>query len=345
MNAPEPDELPGLDLHRLRAYLDVEMPGMVTGELTGELVQGGRSNLTYIVGDGTREWVVRRPPLGHVLATAHDMSREHRMLTALADTSVPVPRTDLLCQDEEVLGAPFYVMEYVRGTVFRTAEQTETLDEQQRQDLSFQLMDVLADLHSIDPASVGLAEFGRPEGFLERQVRRWTKQLKASHSREVEGIDELSQRLAASVPTSGRVGIVHGDYRLDNVIVGDDQRIKAVLDWEMATIGDPLTDLGLLAVYWEGFSGLENNPIAKGVGPEHGFPSAKQLFARYAERSELDLSDVDWYLAFGYFKIAVILEGIHYRFIHDQTVGEGFEHVGGLVAPLVAQGLATLKEA
>ncbi|WP_425524759.1 phosphotransferase family protein [Saccharopolyspora ipomoeae] len=345
MNAPEPDELPGLDLHRLRAYLDVEMPGLVTGELTGELVQGGRSNLTYIVGDGTRQWVVRRPPLGHVLATAHDMGREHRMLSALAGTAVPVPKVELLCQDDEVLGAPFYVMEYVPGAVYRSPEQSEALTEHQRQELSYQLMDVLADLHAIDPASVGLAEFGRPEGFLERQVRRWTKQLKASHSREVEGIDALSQQLAASVPSGGPVGIVHGDYRLDNVIVGDDQQIKAVLDWEMATIGDPLTDLGLLAVYWEGFSGLDNNPIAKGVGPEYGFPSAEQLFARYAERSPLDLSDLNWYLAFGYFKIAVILEGIHFRFIQNQTVGEGFEHVGGLVAPLVAQGLATLKEA
>ncbi|MDI2029785.1 phosphotransferase family protein [Saccharopolyspora sp. TS4A08] len=321
------------------------MPGLVTGELTGELVQGGRSNLTYIVGDGTRQWVVRRPPLGHVLATAHDMGREHRMLSALAGTAVPVPKVELLCQDDEVLGAPFYVMEYVPGAVYRSPEQSEALTEHQRQELSYQLMDVLADLHAIDPASVGLAEFGRPEGFLERQVRRWTKQLKASHSREVEGIDALSQQLAASVPSGGPVGIVHGDYRLDNVIVGDDQQIKAVLDWEMATIGDPLTDLGLLAVYWEGFSGLDNNPIAKGVGPEYGFPSAEQLFARYAERSPLDLSDLNWYLAFGYFKIAVILEGIHFRFIQNQTVGEGFEHVGGLVAPLVAQGLATLKEA
>ncbi|MEB3371069.1 phosphotransferase family protein [Saccharopolyspora mangrovi] len=345
MNAPETDELPGLDLHRLRAYLDVEAPGMVAGELTGELVQGGRSNLTYIVSDGTEQWVVRRPPLGHVLATAHDMSREHRMLTALAGTRVPVPRAELLCENDEILGAPFYVMQHVPGTVYRSPEQTETLSGQQRHDLSFQLMDVLADLHSIDPASVGLAEFGRPDGFLERQVRRWTKQLKASHSREVEGIDVLSQRLAATVPTGGPVGIVHGDYRLDNVIVGADQRIEAVLDWEMATIGDPLTDLGLLAVYWEGFSGLPNNPIAKGVGPENGFPSSEQLFARYAERSDLDLSDLDWYLAFGFFKIAVILEGIHYRYIQNQTVGEGFEHVGGLVAPLVAQGLATLKEA
>ncbi|MER5392158.1 phosphotransferase family protein [Saccharopolyspora sp. NPDC002686] len=336
--------LPGLDLDQLRAHLDAERPGLLTGPLTGELVQGGRSNLTYLVSDGQQRWVVRRPPLGHVLATAHDMGREFRVMSALAGTDVPVPRTHLLCEDDSVLGAPFYVMEYVPGTVYRTPALTEQLSQQQRVELSWQLVDVLADLHSIDPESVGLGDFGRPQGFLERQVHRWSKQLAASRSRDIDGIDELATRLAEHVPTTPRAGIVHGDYRLDNVIVGDDQQIKAVLDWEMATVGDPLTDLGLLAVYWEGFSGIESNPIAKGIGPEYGFPTARELLDRYAERSGTDLSELDWYLAFGFFKIAVILEGIHYRFIHDQTVGEGFDHVGALVAPLVAQGLATLKE-
>ncbi|GAA0523338.1 acyl-CoA dehydrogenase [Saccharopolyspora subtropica] len=343
MNAPpSPGEPPGLDLERLRAHLDAELPGLLRGPLTGELIQGGRSNLTYLVGDGHGRWVVRRPPLGHVLATAHDMSREHRVLSALAGTRVPVPRTHLLCEDDSVLGAPFYVMEYVPGTVLRSPEQTRQLDPRQRADLSWQLVDVLADLHAIDPESVGLGEFGRPVGFLERQVRRWSTQLAASRSRDIDGIDELAEQLARSVPATHRAGIVHGDYRLDNVIVGDDQRIRAVLDWEMATVGDPLTDLGLLAVYWEGFTGVERNPITQGVGPEFGFPTARQLLDRYAEHSDTDLSGLDWYVAFGFFKIAVILEGIHYRFIHNQTVGGGFEHVGALVAPLVAQGLATL---
>ena len=339
------DELPGLDLGKLRSHLDVERPGLVRGELTGELVQGGRSNLTYLVGDGTSQWVVRRPPLGHVLATAHDMSREYTVLSALVGSSVPVPRTELLCRDEEVLGAPFYVMDYVPGTVYRRPEQTEQLSVPERVALAEQLMDVLADLHGIDPTSVGLGDFGRPEGFLQRQVKRWRKQLESSASREVPGIEQLAERLAAAVPETRRNGIVHGDYRLDNVIVDDAQQIVAVLDWEMATVGDPLTDLGLLAVYWEGFSGISDNPIAKGVGPEYEFPSARQLLERYGARSELDLSDLGWYIAFGYFKIAVILEGIHYRFIQNQTVGEGFDHVGALVAPLVAQGLATLEEA
>ncbi|CAM04617.1 aminoglycoside phosphotransferase (APT) family kinase protein [Saccharopolyspora erythraea NRRL 2338] len=338
------NELPGLDLDALREHLDAHLPGLARGPLSAEIVQGGRSNLTYLVTDGTDRWVVRRPPLGHVLATAHDMGREHRVMSALAGTGVPVPETLLLCQDDDVIGAPFYVMRYVPGTVYRKPELTQRLSVPERRDLSMRLVDVLADLHSIDPASVGLGDFGRPEGFLERQVRRWSKQLAASHSRDIEGIEELRDRLAASVPDTARAAIVHGDYRLDNVIVGDDLRISAVLDWEMATLGDPFTDLGLLAVYWEGFRGIPENPIAKGVGPEYDFPTARELLDRYAERSGADLSELDWYAGFGYFKIAVILEGIHYRYTRKQTVGEGFDHVGGLVAPLVAQGLAALKE-
>ncbi|MDR7300365.1 phosphotransferase family protein [Haloactinomyces albus] len=339
------DDLPGLDLARLRNHLDAQLPGLVQGPLTGELVQGGRSNLTYIVGDGIHRWVLRRPPLGHVLATAHDMSREYRVMTALEGTEVPVPGTYLLCDDEDVIGAPFYVMEYVSGTVFRDPQQTESLSIERRKDLSLRLMDVLADLHALAPAEVGLDDFGRPDGFLERQVRRWGKQLEASRSREITGIDELRDQLAARLPATRRATIVHGDYRLDNVLVGDDDRIRAVLDWEMATLGDPLTDLGLLVVYWEGFSGIEQNPITKGIGPEYGFPPARELLERYTQRSGADLSELGWYTAFGFFKIAVILEGIHYRFTHNQTVGEGFDHVGALVAPLVEQGLATLKEA
>ena len=339
------EELPGLDLARLRERLEAEQPGLTRGPLSGQLVQGGRSNLTYVVTDGTDNWVVRRPPLGHVLATAHDMSREHRVMSALAGTSVPVPRTYLLCQDEDVIGAPFYVMEHVPGTVYRSPEQTGALSQEQKADVSGRMMDVLAQLHTTSPEQVGLDDFGRPEGFLERQVRRWSKQLDASRSREVEGVDELRERLAATVPASRRSGIVHGDYRLDNVLVGDDLQIRAVLDWEMATLGDPFTDLGLLVVYWEGFTGIEENPITKGTGPEYGFPTAAELLQRYSDTSGIDLSGLDWYIAFGFFKSAVILEGIHYRFKHNQTVGEGFGHVGALVEPLVAPGLSTLQEA
>ncbi|PRW61827.1 phosphotransferase family protein [Actinopolyspora mortivallis] len=335
---------PGLDLERLRTYLDDNHPGFRNGSLRAELIQGGRSNLTYRLTDGEHEWVLRRPPLGHVLATAHDMGREYRVVSALADTGVPVPRTHLLCTEDQVIGAPFYVMDFVPGRTYRSAEEIGTLDRRQRRELALRMTETLARLHEIDPDSVGLSDFGRPEGFLHRQLRRWSKQLDASYSREIPGIVELRDRLAETVPENGPTAVVHGDYRLDNLLADENGEIRAVLDWEMATLGDPLTDLGLLVVYWEGLSGIRNNPVATGVGPEHGFPPARELLDHYAAHSGIDVSGLDWYVAFGFFKIAVILEGIHYRYTQGKTVGDGFEHVGDMVEPLVRQGLSNTQE-
>lgn len=244
-----PDHPPGLDLDRLRGLLDGERPGLVHGPLTGRLIEGGRSNLTYAVSDGTSKWVVRRPPLGHVLATAHDMKREYRVISALHPTNVPVPRPVLLCEDEEVLGSPFYVMEYVEGTPYRTADQLAPLGPERTRGAVLSLVDTLVELHAVDPAEVGLADFGRPEGFLDRQLRRWGKQLDASRNRELAGIDELHAALGRELPRSPAPAVVHGDYRLDNVLIGEDDGIRAILDWEMSTLGDPLTDLGLLVMY------------------------------------------------------------------------------------------------
>jgi aminoglycoside phosphotransferase (APT) family kinase protein len=324
---------PGLDPAALRAYLDRERPGLVAGPLRAELIVGGRSNLTYTISDGSSVWVLRRPPLGHVLATAHDMSREFRVMTALGPSAVPVPRTILLCQDDTVLGAPFYLMEKVDGTVFRSGEQvTAALTARQARELSFTLVDVLAELHAVDIDEVGLSDFGRPEGYLRRQVHRWRGQLDRSRSREVPGIDELHGRLAASVPPSQASTIVHGDYRLDNVIVNAGRRVVAVLDWEMSTLGDPLADLGLLVVYWKTLM-----PLA-GASRENGFATTDEVIAHYGSRTGLDLSTVDWYVAFGFFKLAVVAEGIHYRFTLGKTVGNGFERYGELVPQLVRQG-------
>ncbi|NUO92838.1 MAG: phosphotransferase family protein, partial [Dermatophilaceae bacterium] len=244
-----PDHPPGLDLDRLRGLLDQERPGLVHGPLTGRLIEGGRSNLTYAVSDGTSKWVVRRPPLGHVLATAHDMKREHRVISALHPTNVPVPRPVLLCEDEEVLGSPFYVMEFVEGTPYRTADQLAPLGPDRTRGAVLSLVDTLVELHAVDPAEVGLADFGRPEGFLDRQLRRWGKQLDASRNRDLAGIDELHASLGRQLPASPAPAVVHGDYRLDNVLIGEDDKIKAILDWEMSTLGDPLTDRGLLVRY------------------------------------------------------------------------------------------------
>jgi aminoglycoside phosphotransferase (APT) family kinase protein len=332
---------PGLDLEALRGHLDRERPGLARGPLTGRLIEGGRSNLTYAVTDGTARWVVRRPPLGHVLATAHDMSREFTVISGLHPTAVPVPEPVLLCQDEAVTGAPFYVMEHVDGVPYRTAEQLAPIGPERTREVVFALVDTLVDLHAVDPREVGLAEFGRPDGFLERQLRRWGKQLAASRSRDLPGIEELQAALGDRLPRSGPPSVVHGDYRLDNVLVGPDDRIKAVLDWEMSTLGDPLTDLGLLVMYSDTLP-IEDSPVAT-AGDAPGHPEPAELIARYAERSGRDTSQIAWYTAFAYFKLAVILEGIHYRFTLGQTVGGGFDRIGTLVPVFIDQGLTILK--
>ncbi|MFI9271135.1 phosphotransferase family protein [Kitasatospora sp. NPDC052896] len=329
------DNPPGLDLQRLADHLG-------TGPLRAELIEGGRSNLTYRLTDGTERWVLRRPPLGHVLATAHDMTREYRVLTALHGSPVPVPRTVRLVTDSEVIGAPFYLMEFVPGTAHRSSAELAALGPERVRALADHLADTLVALHAIDPREVELADFGRPEGFLARQVQRWGKQLAASRSREVPGIDELAAQLAATLPESPAPTLLHGDYRLDNVLVGPDDRITAVLDWEMSTLGDPLTDLGLLVMYTQlagRFAG-----VIPGVALAPGFPSSAELVDRYARGSGRDVSAVPWYVAFASFKLAVVLEGIHFRYSQGRTVGAGFDRVGELVPRFVEHGLTALKE-
>jgi aminoglycoside phosphotransferase (APT) family kinase protein len=340
-----PDHPPGLDLDRLRGLLDQERPGLVHGPLTGKLIEGGRSNLTYSVSDGTSRWVVRRPPLGHVLATAHDMKREYRVINALHPTNVPVPRPILLCENPDngaALDSPFYVMEFVEGTPYRTADQLAPLGPQRTRDAVLSLVDTLVELHAVDPAEVGLADFGRPEGFLDRQLRRWGKQLDASRSRDLAGIDELHAALGRALPSSPAPAVVHGDYRLDNVLIGSDDRIKAILDWEMSTLGDPLTDLGLLVMYSVPLE-LPGSPIST-TASAPGHPSPAELVERYAARSGRDVSAVSWYTAFAWFKLAVILEGIHYRYTLGQTVGRGFDRIGELVPVFIEHGTTTLQE-
>ncbi|MEV0735791.1 phosphotransferase family protein [Streptomyces sp. NPDC050549] len=337
-----PDHPPGLDLDRLRGLLDRERPGLVTGPLSGRLIEGGRSNLTYAVTDDSAKWVVRRPPLGHVLATAHDMKREHRVISALHPTNVPVPNPVLLCEDDEVLGAPFYVMEFVEGTPYRTAGDLAPLGPERTRGAVLELVDTLVELHAVNPVEVGLADFGRPEGFLDRQLRRWGKQLAASRNRELAGVEELHAALGRRLPDSPAPTVVHGDYRLDNVLIGEDDKIKAILDWEMSTLGDPLTDLGLLVMYSIPLE-LPNSPIST-TASAPGHPVPAELIERYAARSGRDVSSVAWYTAFAWFKLAVILEGIHYRYTLGQTVGRGFDRIGELVPVFIEHGLTTLQE-
>ena len=341
--AADSQDVPGLDLAAFGTYFTAAYPGIISGPLRASVLAGGKSNITYEVTDGHRRWVVRRPPLGHVLATAHDMAREYRVISALAGTRVPVPATYLLCTDPAVIGAPFYVMEKVAGTAYRSAAQLETIGAARTRAIATRMIGTLADLHAVDPGPVGLTDFGRPQGFLGRQVRRWKKQLDASRSRDLPGADALYEALEARIPAESDVAIVHGDYRLDNLLIGDDDRVPAVLDWEMATLGDPLADVALLLAY-QALAHLETGYAVADAATAPGFPDAEEITASYAELSGRDLSNLGFHLGLGYFKIAVICEGIYYRYTHGQTLGEGFGDIGAAPGPLIQAGLAIMKE-
>ena len=333
---------PGLDLDRLAGFLDRECPGLIEGPLRAEVFDGGKSNITYRVTDGRDQWVVRRPPLGHVLATAHDMVRERRVIAALAPTPVPVPGILALCSDPEVIGAPFYVMELMPGIPYRQREQLEVLGPVRVRALSIRMVEVLADLHAVDPGEVGLGDFGRPEGFLARQVQRWRKQLDASKSRELLGVDELFEILVTSVPPQRPAAIVHGDYRLDNLLIDDADAVTAVLDWEMATIGDALTDLALLLAY-NRMSRLEAGAIIASASNAEGFLTEEAILDTYAQRSGNDLEHVGFYLGLAYYKLAGIVEGIYARHLGGQTVDQGFDRLESLTEPLIQAGIASCK--
>ena len=331
----------GVDLERLAPWFGEHVAGATGAALSAELIAGGRSNLTYAVSDGAHTWVLRRPPLGHVVETAHDMGREYRVLAALASSDVPVPRVDAYCDEPEVNGAPFYVMERVEGRILRTAEDMAGLSPDDARRCSYELIDVLARLHAVDYDAVGLGDFGHPEGFLARNVARWGKQWQANKTREVAQIDEIARRLERALPQSGPPAIVHGDYRLDNTMLAleDPGRIVAVLDWEMSTLGDPLTDLGLFLVYWGGDIGTAVRSSAA-IATVDGFASADEIVARYAAQSGRSIEHLDFYVVFATYKLAVILEGINARFLMGKTLGEGFTEMGEMVTHLADSALA-----
>jgi aminoglycoside phosphotransferase (APT) family kinase protein len=331
-----------LDLEALRLVLDRQLPNQVGPSLTATPMAGGRSNLTYLLTDGLSRWVLRRPPLGTVLATAHDMTREYRLLSALHPTNVPVP-APLLLADASELGFPFYVMAHAAGEVLRQSRQLALLGGEPARSLAHNLIDTLAELHALEPSGVGLDGLGRPAGFLTRQVERWLRQVAASRTGPRPELDVLAGELLAGLPPQQVGSIVHGDYRLDNVLIQGTHAVAAVLDWEMATLGDPYTDLASICVWWDGLSGLDC-PVADMPGDVAGFPSSAALVERYAEQTGAHVDHFDWYTAFAFFKIAAIFEGIVDRATSDAGADKAeIAQFGALVPELARRGLHALR--
>ncbi|HET6830867.1 MAG TPA: phosphotransferase family protein [Solirubrobacterales bacterium] len=330
-----PEDTEGIDEARVGAWLEANVAG-ASGPFGYERIAGGRSNLTYAVTDGSgRKWALRRPPLGKALGSAHDMGREHRVVSALAPTPVPVAPIAGYCTDEEVNGAPFYVMEFVEGPILRLREDAEAFDEAERGAIGERVVDTLVDIHAQAPDEVGLGDLGRKEDYVARQLRRWGKQWEGSKTRDIPLIDAVHERLAARIPEQGPATLVHGDYRLDNMILTDAGEVAAVVDWELCTLGDPLADVGLLLVYW-GEEGDTLLPLFEPATMAAGFQSRDEVRARYAERSGRDLAEVDYFVALGYWKLAIILEGVYSRYAKGQygKPEDGFEEFGRNVGRL-----------
>ena len=305
----------GVDVERVSRWLEANVAD-ATGPFRFALIAGGRSNLTYAVADAAgHRFVLRRPPLGRVLATAHDMAREHRIISAVGRTNVPVPPALGLCVDDEVNGAPFYVMGFVDGVVLDSPERAAELPLALRPPVSEHLIDVLADLHDVDIDEVGLGDLAKREGYIARQVRRWSTQWEQSKTRELAAIEEVARRLSNSLPVQQGVSIAHGDYRFGNCLTDVDRgRISAVLDWELCTLGDPLADVGYLGVYW--YDGNAATARANDPTPAGGFPSYADLVERYARRTGREMTGIDYYVAFGCWRLAVISEGVYARYMN-----------------------------
>jgi aminoglycoside phosphotransferase (APT) family kinase protein len=329
-------EVEGIDREGVESWFGERVPG-VELPLSFERISGGHSNLTFAVGDSAgHRWALRRPPLGKRLGSAHDMAREHKVVSALGPTEVPVAPVVGICEDDSVNEAPFYVMEFVEGPILRFRGDAAAFpEESDRRGIGERVIDTLAAIHAIDPDGVGLGDLGRREDYVARQLHRWQGQWEKSKTRELEVIDSVHERLASRIPEQGPATIVHGDYRLDNMILTPAGEVAAVVDWELCTLGDPLADVGLLMVYWSDPDD-ELLPLAEPATIEPGFPKRDELRARYAERSGRDLSDLDFFVALGYWKLAVILEGVYARYAAGQygKTDEGIHHFAVVVEQL-----------
>jgi aminoglycoside phosphotransferase (APT) family kinase protein len=339
VTAARTQEPVGIDVPAVTAW-GAEHLAWLEPPLAFTRVGEGQSNLTYRVADAEgRTVILRRPPVGELLPSAHDMAREHRILAGLAAAGMPVPRPIALCDDTAVTGAVFYAMEHVDGLVLTTIETADRLTPDARAATGRSMVETLARLQSVDLEASGLSDLRRPGSYASRQLRRWRRQWDASKTRDLPLVDALADRLEANVPEETDVTIVHGDYHLLNTIVGPDGLIRAVVDWELCTVGDPLADLGLTIAYWNelGKPAREDGRLFREPITElPGFPSADELTAEYARASGRDLSPAGFWVSFAYWKIAIITEGVYRRWLDNPALGSNPEHVGTSIERLVA---------
>jgi aminoglycoside phosphotransferase (APT) family kinase protein len=320
----------------LAAFLDAHVEAGRGEPLTVTKIGEGKSNLTFRVERGGHRWVLRRPPMGDLPETAHDMLREHRVLAALAGTPVRTPRPLVACPDDDVLGVPFYLMEEVDGIVVRT-ELPAAFDEVERAALGFEMVDALAELHTLDYTAAGLGDLGRPAGYTARQVDRWTRQWGFMRTRELPDVEAVRAWLEEHVPTDSPAAIVHGDYKMDNVVFAAQPpgRLLAILDWEMATLGDPLADLGYLMVFWPE-PGEENVRMLPQPTQLPGFPTRAELIARYEERTGFSMTDLTFYRTLALWKLAILSEGLYKRYLAGKADSEWFAVLEHTVPDMVA---------
>ena len=313
------DVVKGIEEKPLTEWLTARVENL-DSPLKFELITGGHSNLTYKVTDGDgRKWVLRRPPLGHVLEGAHDMVREHRLLSSLNDSDVPVPSVVGLCTDSTVNGADFYVTEFVEGHVLRDQGSASEVDADRRSEVGPELIKALAAIHSVDLEATSLADLGKREDYVARQLRTWLRQFNAMTSRDLPLIERVHDALSAQVPEQREATLIHGDFRLDNCLVSTQGEVAAVLDWEISTLGDPLADLGILLAYW---SEPDDTflPLGDAATVHGGFSSREQLVSEYGRVTGRDTSDMDFFFAFASWRLACILEGVHARYVGGANV-------------------------
>ena len=311
MTDPAGAAVEGIDIERVTEWAAERIEGL-RPPLTFTLIAGGHSNLTYKFTDQAgAAYVLRRPPLGHILESAHDMGREHRIISALAATDVPVPATFGLCEDKGVNGQPFYLMDFVEGVVPHAAEAAAPIPAAERRSSGEHIIDVLATLHLVNPDHIGLGNLARKEAYLQRQLKRWTQQWEATKTHEIPEMEESARLLHEDMPEQVGSAIVHGDYRIGNMMIRDG-RMVALLDWELCTLGDPLADLGYLLNNWsqEGEPGAEAN--ATGIG---GFPDRAYLCEVYERRTGRDLNRIDYYRAFSHWRLGAIAQGVYKRYL------------------------------